>query len=183
MLIRYVIGVDPSGNFYEGKGTTGIAVYDIKADKIIHVDYVSAKFAFTQVEYWETVIARLKELVIQYGKKRSVLAVEDYLLYANTAKAQINSTFETPQLIGVIKFYFNNTCPVLFRNANTAKTRWTDDILIRKKYLLVDKKLGYCIINEDGGMTQVIEHSRDAIRHALYCGKFEIKGGKVCKKN
>ena len=182
MLIRYVIGVDPSGNFYEGKGTTGIAVYDIKTDRILHVNYVSAKFSCTQVEYWGTVIGTLEELVIRYGRKRCVLAVEDYLLYANTAKSQINSTFETPQLIGVIKFFFKDICPVLFRNANTAKTRWTDDILVRKKYLLVDKKLGYYIINDDGVMTQVIEHSRDAVRHALYCGKFEIKGGKVCKK-
>lgn len=182
MLIRYVIGVDPSGNFYEGKGTTGIAVYDIKADKIIHVDYVSAKFATTQVEYWESVIDMLEGLLCKYGERKSVLAVEDYLLYANTARAQINSTFETPQLIGVIKFYFNNICPVLFRNANIAKTRWTDDILVRKKYLLVDKKLGYYILGDNGKMTQVIEHSRDAVRHAIHCGKFEIKGGKICKK-
>lgn len=182
MLIRYVIGVDPSGNFIEGKGTTGIAVYDIKNDRIIHVAYVSAKFSTSQIGYWSEVIETLDQLVFKYGSRRSVLAVEDYLLYANTAKSQINSTFETPQLIGVIKFFFKDICPVLFRNANTAKTRWTDDILTRKKYLLVDKKLGYYIINEDGVMTQVIEHSRDAVRHALYCGKFEIKGGKVCKK-
>lgn len=183
MLIRYVIGVDPSGNFIEGKGTTGIAVYDIKDDKIIHVDYVSAKFSSTQVEYWESVVDKLEGLLYKYGVKKSALAVEDYLLYANTAKAQINSTFETPQLIGVIKFYFKNICPVLFRNANIAKTRWTDDILIRKKYILIDKKLGYYILCDNGKMSQVIEHSRDAIRHALYCGKFEIKGGKVCKKS
>lgn len=182
MLIRYVIGVDPSGNFYEGKGTTGIAVYDIKTDKILHVNYVSAKNALSQVEYWDNVLRALHDLLHKYNTKRCVLAVEDYLLYANTAKAQINSTFETPQLIGIIKYHFNCICPVLFRNANTAKTRWTDDILVRKKYLLVDKKLGYYIINENGVMTQVIEHSRDAIRHAIYCGKFEIKGGKVCKK-
>ena len=182
MLIRYVIGVDPSGNFVEGKGTTGIAVYDIKADRIIHVDYVSAKYSLGQVDYWEKVIYKLNELLTKYRTKRCVLAVEDYLLYANTAKAQINSTFETPQLIGVIKYAYKDTCPVLFRNANTAKTRWTDELLVRKKYLLVDKKLGYYIINENGEMTQVIEHSRDAVRHALYCGKFEIKGGKVCKK-
>lgn len=183
MLIRYVIGVDPSGNFYEGKGTTGIAVYDIKTDKILRVGYVSAKTARSQVEYWGMVIESLDYLLREYGMRRTVLAVEDYLLYANTAKAQINSTFETPQLIGVIKYYFKDACPVLFRNANTAKTRWTDDILVRKKYLLVDKKLGYYIINENGEMTQVIEHSRDAVRHAIYCGKFEIKGGKVCKKS
>ena len=182
MLIRYVIGVDPSGNFVEGKGTTGIAVYDIKTDKILRVDYISAKFASEQVQYWEMVIERLGDLVGKYGTKKCALAVEDYLLYANTAKAQINSTFETPQLIGVIKYVFKGVCPVLFRNANTAKTRWTDDLLVRKKYLLVDKKLGYYIINEDGETTQVIEHSRDAVRHAIYCGKFEIKGGKVCKK-
>lgn len=182
MLIRYVIGVDPSGNFYEGKGTTGIAVYDIKTDKIVHVFHVSAKFSFTQVDYWNNVVDSLSALLYKYNKKRCVLAVEDYLLYANTAKAQINSTFETPQLIGVIKYVFKDVCPVLFRNANTAKTRWTDDILVRKKYLLVDKKLGYYIIDDGGAMTQVIEHSRDAVRHALYCGKFEIKGGKVCKK-
>lgn len=183
MLIRYVIGVDPSGNFNEGKGTTGIAVYDIKTDRIIHVGYVSAKYSTSQIGYWASVIEALDQLVFKYGSRRSVLAVEDYLLYANTAKAQINSTFETPQLIGVIKFYFRDICRVLFRNANTAKTRWTDDLLVRKKYLLIDKKIGYYIINEDGVMTQVIEHSRDAIRHAIYCGKFEIKGGKVCKKS
>lgn len=182
MLIRYVIGVDPSGNFIEGKGTTGLAVYDIKTDKIVDVEYVSAKYAEDQVGYWEDVLKAIDVFINKYNKNRCVLAVEDYLLYANTARAQINSTFETPQLIGVIKYAYRNVLPVLFRNANTAKTRWTDEILLKKKYVFIDKRLGYCIYNDEGKLVQVIEHSRDAVRHAIYCGKFEIKGGKVCKK-
>lgn len=182
MSIRYVIGVDPSGNFIEGKGTTGIAVYDIKTDRVIRVGYVSAKTAVSQVDYWEMVIESLEDLLYTYNPKKCALAVEDYLLYANTAKAQINSTFETPQLIGVIKYVFRNVCPVLFRTASIAKTRWTDTLLVKKRYLYISKNLGYYIIDENGNNVQAIEHSRDAIRHAVYCGKFEIKGGKVCKK-
>ena len=168
---KYVIGVDPSGNFHEGKGTTGFAVYDIYKDEICDVGYISAKYYKRQVEYWNAVLHEIEKLMYKYNTK--IVSVEDYLLYGSKAKSQINSKLETPQLIGAVKVMFQS-CDLYFRSAYTARTRWTDKILIDKGYLQYSKSIGYYIIR-DGKAIQVIEHSRDAVRHAIHCGKFELK--------
>lgn len=180
MGIRFVIGVDPSGSFYEGKGKTGIAVYDIKKDKILDLKVVSANYAHSQVDYWKDVVKELDSLLDRFDSKVCVLAIEEYKLYANAAKMQINSSFETPQLIGILKYHFTDVCPILFRSANRAKKRWDDKTLVRLKYIHADESIGYYLLSEDGIKIQAVDHSRDAIRHALCCGKFEIKDGKVC---
>ena len=181
MSIRYVIGIDPSGNYIEGKGTTGIAVYDIKFDRFVTAGCVSATDYKSQIDYWEGVVQAIKSLLKQYGKQNCALAVESYMLYANKAASQINSEFETPQIIGVIKYEFRKKCPILFRPAVVAKKRWTDAILMNKKYIHVSGRCCY-ILDENNEPIKLLDHSRDAMRHAVYCGKFEIKDGAVCKK-
>ena len=172
MKHRYVIGIDPSGNYLEGKGTTGLAVYDRKADKFTYTGYVRAETFDSQMSYWKGVVRVIDLLLERYSS--SVLSIEDYLLYSNAARSQINSTFETPQIIGVLKYaYCHKT--IYTRHASAVKNRWKDDILLRKGYLRHNKRIGYYIEDEMGTATQVIEHSRDAMRHAVHCGKFEVK--------
>ena len=51
--VRYVIGIDPSGSFHEGKGTTGICVYDKQTDTVIDLQCVYAEKYETIEEYFE----------------------------------------------------------------------------------------------------------------------------------
>ena len=169
---RYVIGIDPSGNFNEGKGTTGFAVYDRIHNCICGTSYVSAKDYKQQVAYWNAVLREIDRLSEEYDNTH-ILAVEDYLLYGSKAKSQINSKLETPQLIGAIKVMCQEY-DLYFRSASAAKTRWTDKILLDKNYLQYSRAIGYYYIR-DGEAHQVIVHCRDAIRHAIHCGKFEVK--------
>ena len=80
--------------------------------------------------------------------------VEEYILYAQKAAAQINSHFETSQLIGVIRLYcWQNNIPVFSRPAARAKPRWTDEILVHKG-----------ILSEEDVVNGYSPHIKDSIR-------------------
>lgn len=168
---RYIIGIDPSGNWEEGKGITGLAVFDKREDRIVATAYVQAKLYKTQIEYWEANVQVIKMLAKMY--KSHILSIEDYLLYISKAKTQINSKMETPQLIGVLKYLFHKDFDIYIRPACAVKRRWSDEILLKRNYLYKDRK-GYYFLSEDKEKCYVIEHCRDAIRHAIHCAKFEI---------
>lgn len=174
MKIKYILGIDPSGNFIEGKGTTGLCLVNLTTNKPIWAGYIQACNYNSQEEYWDRVISCIQVVCKQY--KGTALAVEDYILYQSTAMSQVNSTFETPQLIGVIKYHcYMNKIPLFIRPASRVKKRWTEDIMVRKGYLKYNKRTGYYIEDEDGNTIQMIEHSRDALKHAIHCMLFEVK--------
>ena len=165
---RYVIGVDPSGNFKEGKGITGLAIYDRKEDKIVWVGDVKAVDYQTRPDYHWAVWDKVKELYNEW--KDAVLSVEDYVLYATKAKEQINSNLETPKLIGILEMMaLKNSIPYYTRTASRAKPRWTEDILVAKGYIERSGR-GYKWRGQN-----LMTHHRDAMKHAIQCGKFEVK--------
>ena len=170
----HVLGIDPSGAFYEGKGTTGLSVVSKgkHSYRIDVVDELSAKNFMTAEAYWE---AHLKK--IAYYKKRYldlIVSMEDYVLYESKAISQINSHFETSQLIGCIRLYcWQNNIELHVRPAVAVKLRWTDDILVRKGLLTCTGKQYYCNTRESA----LSGHIRDSIRHGIHCIAFELKGG------
>ena len=167
---RYVIGIDPSGNYFEGKGTTGWCVLDNTHDKVVKINSISAKLFDTQSEYWYEHLHLIDRLRQKY--KDIVVVVEAYLLYANESKSQINSEMETPQLIGVLKmFCYINDIPIHFHKAATVKKRWADDILAHEQYIYNQKGHWYCNANKYA----LCDHERDAIRHAVHYNTFENK--------
>jgi hypothetical protein len=90
-----VIALDPSGNFKEGKGTTGICIMEDGVPK--RLDHVEAKDFKTTMDYWDFIIT---VLIIE---KPDHIVMEGYRLYNHkgmSAKTQANSDLETPQLIG-----------------------------------------------------------------------------------
>ena len=97
---RYILAIDPSGNFKEGRGTTGWCLFDIKTNKIIKFGVITAADYKDQFKYWDAHITLIDSLS---GYKPEVV-MEDYLLYSNRAEAQTNSRLETPQLLGIIKY-------------------------------------------------------------------------------
>ena len=156
---RYVLALDPSGNFYEGKGTTGWCLFDQDSGKLAKFGYIYAERFTTQMDYWDAHISLIDSLAGYHPD----IVMEDYLLYGNRATNQINSRLETPQLIGMIKYEaYKRGLKVAVQTALQVKTRWSDEILIHKGY--IQKKGNRFYI----GTTGIPDHIKDSIRHALH---------------
>lgn len=163
------LSLDPSGNFNEGKGTTGWCLanegYIFKAGQVYSKDYP------TQMEYWTAVIKLITDEVNEKHDNFRVVC-EDYRLYASAAPAQINSNLETPQLIGAIKWYcFMMGVPITLQMASEVKERWSNDVLSKKGILGYDKSNGRYRI----GKIYLGRHSLDAVRHCLHFTTFKTK--------
>ena len=163
MKNRYILAIDPSGNFIEGKGITGWVLLDTKTDKVIKFGYISASMYPNQFKYWDAHVTLLDSMAGYYPS----VVIEEYRLYNNRAEQQINSILETPRLIGVLTYecykrgYWCTT-----QSAVSVKTRWSDDLLVRKHYLWEENG------NYKIGKTIVSDHVRDALRHAVHFKTF-----------
>lgn len=170
---RYVIGIDPSGSFKEGKGTTGWCVLDAKTKKLINSMATRARPFKTAEDYWQAHLDLLDSLKKKY-KGDMVVSMEDYILYGNKAKSQTNSSMETSQLLGVLKMWCrSNGIPYTIRPAVVAKKRWTNKILEHKGYIVKFGK-GWKNMKEQ----PMVSHTLDALRHAMHCMHFENKEDK-----
>lgn len=169
---KYIVGLDPSGNFHEGKGTTGKCILQVGTNKIFRTAPISATTYLTEYEYWDAHLQFLKACLKEY-KDDWVISIEDYLLYSNKADAQINSKFETVQLIGIIKMWaWQHGVPLYIRPASQVKTRWTNSILEFKRYIKANPHgRGWATCYQSASLSR---HSMDAIRHAVHCAMFEI---------
>ena len=157
-----ILAFDPSGNFHEGKGTTGTAYEDSAGN--ISLGQISAKDFSSAEEYWDEHIE-----AIQVGYPDHMV-LEGYRLYhhkGQKADAQAKSILETPQLIGILRMTaFQMEIPLAIQYAADVKTRWNEDILVRKGYL--EKKGNKYYF--DGKPTT--PHMRDALKHLLH---FKLK--------
>lgn len=167
----YILGIDPSGSFKESKGTTGFALLSPDCIVVEH-ETVEAKHYSSQINYWVAVLKYI-EMVINYVKSMNnqlVLSVEDYVLYAASAKAQINSEMETSKLIGAITLIaYQKDIPMYIRSASQVMNRWSNKILEHKE--LIESK-GNRYIDDNGDYFN--PHSLDALRHAVHCYHFEV---------
>ena len=171
----FILGIDPSGSFKEGKGTTGFALLG-PGCAIVEHEIVEAKNYKSQINYWIGVIKYI-EIVIEYVhslNKELVLSVEDYVLYTASAKAQINSEMETSKLIGAITLMAHQRgVPMYIRSASQVMNRWSNKILVHKDII---RTKGTRFVDVHG--EYINRHSLDAIRHAVHCHHFEVdKGG------
>ena len=168
----YIIGVDPSGAYKEGKGTTGIAVLDPEGQLDMHM-IIEAKDYNSQPDYWNAVVNFLELLIDGYDKV--AVSLEDYVLYATSARAQINSEMETSKLIGAITLMVHKKgVPLFIRNASQVMNRWSNDILVYKN-IITPKGNRYT----DAEGEYINRHSLDALRHAVHCYYFEVDRKKV----
>lgn len=162
-MTRYILALDPSGNFNEGKGVTGWCLYDTETNKIAKFGAIKAAKYDTMMDYWKAHIQLLDSLVgFTY-----TLVLEDYMLYANRATSQINSRFETPKLIGVLQFEaYQRGTDVIFQTASAVKNRWNPEVLLYKK--LIEERNGCYYIAE----IKLSNHTLDAIKHAIHYATF-----------
>lgn len=158
-----ILAFDPSGNFEEGKGTTGWCVLNENRD-IINCGQIKA------TEY-NDIYSYTKEhtaLIELYNP--DYVVIEDFKLYANKAMNQINSRFETSKLIGVLSFRCNElNIPIYLQGASEVKDRWKDEILIYNK-IIVKKGNKYYLNNK-----VISEHTRDSLRHGMHFVTFKLK--------
>ena len=167
---RYTLGIDPSGAFRDGKGTTGWCVLDNRTNTLLKVGTISANDYKTDIAYWQSHL----DLIDSIHKRHKSLAIsiEDYILYKVAAMSQVNSQLETVQLLGIIKMHCHNTdLEVFIRPAVAVKKRWSDEILLHKGVL---EKYG-AKFKVQGKKQFVCEHERDSIRHAMHFSTFENK--------
>lgn len=136
------------------------------------INSINAKDYDTQLEYWNAHLTLIDEMVQMCKPYKLCVSIEDYLLYADSAKSQINSTFETPQLIGVLKMWcYLKGIKVLLRNASVVKKRWADHILVHEGY--IEERNGHYYLPNTEQL--LCKHERDALRHAIHPHRYELK--------
>jgi hypothetical protein len=172
MPYDFILAIDPSGSFSEGKGCTGWCILEHQAQRITLTGNIHAK-SYQQMEsYWQAHLSLINRFKDKY-KQRLCVVMEDYILYASKSEAQINSRMETPKLIGIVQLHcFMCGVPYHMQLAAQVKNRWTDDILNHKGILLKKKKQ---LVTPSG--ETVDRHCRDAIRHAVHFSTFKNKEG------
>ena len=162
----YVVSIDPSGSFKEGLGTTGYYVLDGECNTVRH-GIVEAKNHTDQMHYWNHVLCTIDSLMSI--NKNAVLSLEDYVLYASSAKSQINSEMETSKLIGAIMMHaYLHNYKLYKRNASAVMKRWTNHIIEHKGIIV---RSGNTWADAQGN--KINQHSMDALRHGLHCHYFE----------
>ena len=165
-----ILALDPSGAFEEGKGTTGWCM--LKDDRtFVNIDHISAKDFATDMDYWKAHIDLIRIHHNVY-ENNMVVVIEDYLLYATEALSQINSRFETVQLIGVIRYFCSqNNITLVIQQASQVKSRWANTILEHKGFIVKKGRSFYI-----PGTTHIINrHELDAVRHAMHYATFKNK--------
>ena len=157
-----IIAIDPSGNFNEGKGTTGWAEY--YNGKLIAVGQIRALDYKTRENYWQA------HLTLLEAHNPDICVVENYRLFASAKDAQVNSELETPMLIGVINMYCA-TRQIHYRSQGAhIKSRFTNNILLRKGIVSQDTQKRYYAVG-----VPISKHILDAIRHGEYYINFKFK--------
>lgn len=158
-----IIVFDPSGNFKEGKGTSGICFAD--SGRITELSQIRAK-DFSETEaYWYAHIELIK------NHNWDWVVIEGYRLYNHRgmkASSQSNSEFETVQLIGALKMAcWMNHIPCTIQYASEVKSRWSEKVLVNSGIL--ENSNGRYYFN--GLPTNT--HQRDALKHALHFLRYD----------
>lgn len=162
-MYDYILAFDPSGNFEEGKGTTGWCLLD-KSERLLGCGEIKAEEFQCKEAYWDEVVALLENMNQRFPNL--IVVIEEYILYRDKCKSQTNSKMETCRLIGVLQW----TCyklqqPYSMQLATSVMHRWEDGLLIREG--IVDVGKGGLRHKKSGKSLQVV-HVRDAFRHAIH---------------
>ena len=76
---KTILSLDPSGNFNEGKGTTGWCIWDCEKNCILNAGSIAASDYPSMEKYWDEQVFLIKKFLGTYSKPGIV--VEDYKLY------------------------------------------------------------------------------------------------------
>ena len=164
MRYRYIFAFDPSGNWNEGKGTTGWVLMDHK-ENLLERGYITAQQYECPEAYWQAHLDLIRKYNELY-KGELIIVMEDYVLYRERSSEQTNSRMETCRLLGVLQWYcWKLKQPYSIQMASQVKHRWSDELLIREHILYRDRK---DYRHTQSGLSLGLIHTRDAFRHALH---------------
>lgn len=163
---KYILGIDPSGNFSEGKGITGWCLMNDKGE-LIETGVIKATTYNRPEEYWNGHKNMIHHFIEKY-KDDMIVVIENFILYKDKAVSQSNSQMETCRLIGLLQWYlWKRNIPYSLQRATDVKHRWSDDLLARERIIYKDN--GYWR-HTDSNISLSSPHVRDAFRHAIhYC--------------
>lgn len=164
------MAIDPSGNFEEGKGTTGTCGFNCTENLIFGTNDIHASAYTNKEEYWQAHLSLIEKFVSVF--ENAIVIIEDFTLDPRRAMQQSHSKMETPKLIGILQLYCKqNNIPYKMQRAVEVKNRWADHILEFKKYI-VKKNRMYYLPDRDKPISR---HCKDAIRHAVHFATFYNK--------
>lgn len=169
MRYKYILALDPSGNFEEGKGTTGCCLFSADKKDIISTWTIKATDYNSKEAYWNAHIECIRKFTLLYNNL--IIVMEDFTLNPKRALQQSHSKMETPKLIGAIQLACaENNWPIKMQLPVEAKSRWPDSFLERKHIL---KRLNRGHATMAGQI--VSRHEKDAVRHAVHFNSFYNK--------
>ena len=151
---KLVLSLDPSGNFMDGKGHTGLVLAEVSDEgyKIIHKETIRADKFDTRLQYWK---AHMDVL----DPELDLVIVEDFMLYPH-----INQGFsymETPRVLGVIEMQADLfDIPLVFQRAVDI-SGLSDEVLINRGVLEKRKNRLW----HDGHIYN--DHERSALKHFI----------------
>ena len=170
MNYEHILAIDPSGNFEEGKGTTGTCLFDTKANSITTLKDIHAHTYTSKEDYWQAHLGWITEVLEAYPNL--IVVIEDFTLDPRRAMQQSHSKMETPKLIGILQLFCQQQgIPYKMQRAVEVKNRWADHILEYKKYIIKKNRM-YYLPDENKPMSR---HCKDAIRHAVHYSLFKNK--------
>jgi hypothetical protein len=162
-----LLALDISGNFKEGKGTTGICI--MVNGEVWKLDMLKADNFETVEEYW----AAHEDYIMREFPDHIVM--EGYRLYDHKgmkASSQANSDLETPQMLGFLKMVcFRMDIPYSIQYAADVKTRWSEKILVHLNILTHERKGNKDFYYWNGEKT--VTHKRDALKHAMHWVRYK----------
>ena len=161
-----VLAIDPSGSYFEGKGTTGWAIFESESRQLQAYGSIRAADYETVSLYYQAVGSLIKP--------EMKVVIEEYLLYANKAKQQINSKMETSKLIGYLQMRcYELNVSYSMQLAGEVVKRWADHILVHKGVI---KQASGNLRNLYYALGKICnDHERDAMRHAIHYITFKLK--------
>ncbi len=163
--MKYIF-IDPSGNFEDGKGHTGIATMIDDDWSTLKVTSLAAKNYKTRLDYWKAIITVVQTLIVVAHNNATVI-IESFQIRTNGFL--IGKMPETIMLIGAIVWELEQVdIPYKFQTPTQAKSRFKDESLPRyipnlelkpnKRYYLNGKMIN--------------DHVRDALKHLLYFKRY-----------
>jgi hypothetical protein len=150
---KLVLSLDPSGNFKDGKGKTGLVVARTSENgyAILYKDTIDAKDFDTKLDFWAAHLDAIDQ-------KLDAVIIEDFMLYPHIKQGF--SYMETPRLLGVMEMHaYMLGIPVVFQRAT--------DVSGLKEEVLVERG--------------ILEKRRSALKHFLRWYEKEYKNGFIYK--
>lgn len=159
-----ILAIDISGNYEEGKGTTGYCIGNADGT-IIELGEIKAADYPSRMDYHNAVIS-----LALNNSKSDIIVCENFRLYQHKAQAQVHSQLETPRIIGALEYCaWVERKPIYFQMASDVKKRFSDDIMLEKKIIQKHKNAYYF------NFIKTNDHMRDAMRHLYYFVRYRLK--------